>query len=477
MDPDIVDSPAYRDDIIPALLDLPSVSLVTDLDNLFDQDYGIFVNALMKGEDPDPGDFVENWERPGSFEILDPDGDDGMQANAGVRIRGGYSRNDSNPKHAFKLYFRGHYGVDKLHYPLFGDEGADEFDRIDLRTSGNYSWSFDGSAENRAVNTMNRDVFSRDLQRELGQPYTRSRYYHLYLNGVYWGLFQSQERAEAAFANTYFGGDKEEYDVIKSNKLGDNEVVIEINEGDENTWREVWDRAERGLASDEDYYALEGRDADGERDPDMKVHVDIDNLIDLMLVTFFTGNFDGTTSSFFDNKMPNNFFAITSRTDKDRGFVFFAHDNEHTLRIDEGYMCVGIDEDRVNIAEVNYNGLMQVDDFIRFHPQWLHHRLTENARYRERFAERAKEVLEDGPMTPSQAASLFEARAQEIDLAIIAESARWGDAQAASDFFGGGGPMTKNDHWVPAVDRILNQYFPRRTDLVIGQLRDAGLYP
>ena len=299
------------------------------------------------------------------------------------------------------------------------------------------------------------------------------------MNGVYWGLFQSQERAEAAYANTYFGGDKDEYDVIKSDKIGDNDVIIEINDGEEDTWMEVWDRAESGFSSDEDYYALEGRDADGDRDSDMKVHVDIDNLIDLMLVNFYTGNFDGTTSSFFDNKMPNNFFAITSREDEDRGFVFFAHDNEHTLRLDEGYMCMGLTEDRVNIADVNYNGLMRVDDFERFHPQWLHHRLTENADYRQRFAERAEEVLEDGPMTPSRAADLFESRAEEIEFAIIAESARWGDAQADSgDVFGGGGTvMTKNDHWSPAVDRILDDYFPRRTDLVIDQLRDAGLYP
>ena len=34
---------------------------------------------------------------------------------------------------------------------------------------------------------MLRDVWSRDTQRDMGRPYTRSRYYHLYLNGLYWG--------------------------------------------------------------------------------------------------------------------------------------------------------------------------------------------------------------------------------------------------------------------------------------------------
>ena len=253
MDPDVVNNAAYSDQIVPALLSIPSLSLVTDLANLFDPAIGIFVNADMKGEDPDPSGAPEAWERPGSVEIIYPDGTTaGVQTSAGIRIRGGYSRNDSNPKHAFKVYFRGIYGVDKVHYSFFGAEGADEFDRLDFRTSGNYSWSFDGDSAMRAKNTMNRDVFSRDLQRELGQPYTRSRYYHLYLDGVYWGLFQSQERAEAAYANTYFGGEKEEYDVIKSNKVNDREVEIEIADGTEETWMEVWNRAEAGFEADED---------------------------------------------------------------------------------------------------------------------------------------------------------------------------------------------------------------------------------
>ena len=89
----------------------------------------------------------------------------------------------------------------KLKFPLFGDEGADEFDKLDIRTSAQYSWSliqgnlFDWQVGNLC--TMNRDVFSHDIQRDMGHPYTRSRYNHLYINGVYWGLYQTQERAEA----------------------------------------------------------------------------------------------------------------------------------------------------------------------------------------------------------------------------------------------------------------------------------------
>ena len=129
-----------------------------------------------------------------------------------MRIRGGYSRKTSNPKHAFRLIFRKEYGTSKLEFPLFGDEGAEEYKNIDLRTSLNYSWADEQSSRNNLL----RDVFSRDCQRDMGEPYTRSRYYHLYLNGLYWGVYQSQERAVSGFAESYFGGKDKDYDVVKT---------------------------------------------------------------------------------------------------------------------------------------------------------------------------------------------------------------------------------------------------------------------
>jgi hypothetical protein len=55
-------------------------------------------------------------------------------------------------------------------------------------------------------------------------------------------------------------------------------------------------------------------------------------------------------------------------------------------------------------------------------------------------------------------------------VAIIAESARWGDAQRGS-------PFTKDDHWTPEIDTVLGEWFPARTAIVIEQLRDLDLYP
>ncbi|NIN36173.1 MAG: hypothetical protein GTO60_14180, partial [Gammaproteobacteria bacterium] len=125
MDPDVVNDSRYRGQIKDALLAIPTISLVTDLENLFDPSIGIYVNARQDGID---------WERPTSVELINPDGSEGFQIDAGLRIRGAFSRSGSNPKHAFRLLFRTEYGAARLQYPLFGSEGVNEFDKIDLRT-------------------------------------------------------------------------------------------------------------------------------------------------------------------------------------------------------------------------------------------------------------------------------------------------------------------------------------------------------
>ena len=289
MDPDVINDPQYKDQITDALRSIPTLSLVTDLKNLFDPDSGIYVNAQYHGAE---------WERPTSLELINADNSPGFQINAGLRIRGGWSRHNDNPKHAFRVFFRSEYGESKLDFPLFEDEGVDKFDKVDLRTSQNYSWSFYGDN----LNTMNRDVFSRDLQGETGNAYTRSRYYHLYLNGTYWGLFQTQERSEASFAEEYFGGLREDYDVVKIN-IGDNWDVyqIEATDGNLDAWRRLWDLCNIGFYTDEDYFKVQGLNTDGSLNPLYEKLVNVDNLIDYMLCTFYVGDFDGPVSNFIGN--------------------------------------------------------------------------------------------------------------------------------------------------------------------------------
>jgi hypothetical protein len=458
MDPDVLNDSRYMNLIDDAMLAIPTLSIATDLKHLFSSDSGIYMHAMEDG--------IE-WERPTSLELLNPDGTEGFQINAGIRIRGGWSAHGENPKHAFRFFFRSEYGAAKLKFPLFELEGVDEFDKIDLRTSQNYSWSYPG--HQGEYNTMNRDVFSRDLQRETGNPYARSRYYHLYIDGVYWGLFQSQERPDASFAVSYLGGMEEDYDVIKIS--GDYTYVVEATDGNLDAYNQVWNLCTSGFSSNTNYFKIQGLNTNGTRNPAYPVLVELDNLIDYMLIIFYAGNYDSPVSKFGSNKIPNNFFAIRNRN-SDEGFRFFVHDAEHTLRTTSGEgPGIGLNENRVNIGDLTDGNKMVVSEFSKFHPQWLHYRLSVNAEYKIRFADHVyRHFFNLGCMTPGRAAALFMARAQEIDMAIIGESARWGDIYHSPSRY-------KDDDWLWAVDDIVNNYLPVRTGIVLNQLKTAALYP
>ncbi len=472
MDPDIVlNNPTYAAQIIDALKAIPTMSLVTDLKSLFDPSIGIYVNAAQEGR---------AWERPCSLELIYPpnpqgpgfpdivqipdanggyrwdlptDMRGGFQIDAGMRIRGGYSVVGDNPKHAFRLFFRSAYGQDKLTYPLFGDEGDNVYDHIDIRCSQNYSWALEGNPQNTDV----RDVFSRDVQGAGGHPYTRSRYYHLYINGHYWGLFQTQERSEASFAKSYMGGNKEDYDVVNSKWSVERRIVP--TDGDRQSYNRLYDETVAGFGSFERYYRMQGLNIDGTLNPDYERLLDVDNLIDFMIIEYYTGDSDGPGSRFL--YIPNNTWGIYNRMNPD-GWKWLHHDNEHTL---------GAPKSEENMVTPFTTAGANID---YFNPHWLHEQLaSSNIDYRMHFADHTNRLFA-GLLSLNSARNYVQKRANQIDMAIIAESARWGDSKRQS-------PLTKEE-WQNEINRLLystadNRCLTKRVEVVLNQFRNVGWFP
>jgi len=472
MDPEVV-NPVGQETMIEVMKSVPTISLVTELGNLVDENYGIYVNAEQRGAD---------WERPTSVELLNPDGSEGFQVEAGLRIRGGGSRWGENPKHSLRLFFRSVYGDASLKFPLFGDEGADEFQKVDLRTSQDYSWAAAGSS----WNTMCRDVFARDTQRDMGQLYTRSRYYHLYINGLYWGLYQTQERSDARYAETYLGGSSDDYDTVKI----DEHKYIKATDGNLDAWQQLYDFAKPAfggdwpLADDATYYRLQGLDPNGiARNPSYNVLVDIDNFIDYMICSHYMGDSDGSGGVDWGDDMkgiyPHNFYGIYNRENPD-GFKCFRHDAEMSMGTN------GSAVDYTGPAPVKSSGSDQIDTkwwndhFEFFVPQWLHDQLTAHPEYRMRFADRVhKHYFNGGALTSGKAEARFLARAGQIEDAIIAESARWGDATIDWGTPGTPStpPKTKAGDWQPAVDWVVDNFISVRTSISFNQFKNNGWYP
>lgn len=278
-----------------------------------------------------------------------------------------------------------------------------------------------------------RDIWARDTQLAMGRPATRGRYYHLYLNGIYWGLYQSEERAEAAFGETYFGGDQLDYDVVKTRGA--------LTDGTFDAWRRLSTKWSAGFTSNAAYFNALGRNPDGTPNPAFEKLVDPGNLIDYMIILYYSGDSDGP---------PNNYFSIYNRENPD-GWKFFEHDSEHSL-----------DTGRYNMVNSMASG-------GSLHPRLLHQGLMKNPEYKLLFADRvALHCFNKGLLTDEMSIARIDARAQQIDSAIIANSARWGDSKRQ--------PARTRSDWLSAVEGV-RSFFDNRASTLIGQLRSVGWYP
>lgn len=406
-----------------ALAAAPSVIISTDMANFADPSTGIYTNPTRHGR---------FWERPASMEMIDVAGASAFQIDCGIRIRGGASRSSGNAKHAFHAYFRNLYEGD-LKYRLFGFNGAPRFDQIDLRCEQNYSWSKD----NNSQNSLMREEWSRATQRDMGQPYARDGYFHLYINGVYWGIFNWEERTEADFGASYLGGSKETFDTVKSagSSGGYN---TEMTDGNFAAWRLLFDKAmalkndatEAGRTAK--LLELMGKNPDGTANPAYPVLLDLDNLADFMLVVFYDGSFDAPMSTFLSNAS-NNWFGVRDRVGS-RGFVFFAHDHEHGMDSTgtNSYNRVG-PWGTVGATSNNWGQTWSAgqygnrETFNKFNPQYLHEFLCFSAEYRLRFADRVhRHFFNGGALTATSALARVDAMVPVIDSFIHAEAARWG---------------------------------------------------
>ncbi len=433
MDPQVLTNAAYAEGVRQALTNLPTLSLVMNADDLFSQTRGIYSNPS-----PPPATDAA-WERPLSAELVFPDGRRGFQMNAGVRLQGGSSR-DANrtSKHSLRLFFRDDYGNGTLEHPLFPDSAAGRFDTLILDAGLNHTWHYRPTTTQRTQAQYVRDLFVSDLHHATGHPSPHGRFVNLYLNGLFWGLYNLHERPDADFAATYFGGDKADYDVVR------NTDGFEVLQGDSVAWTAMMALANPGLSDNAQYEQLQQ-------------YLDVPALIDYMIVNIYAGNTDWPT---------HNWYAFRQRA-PGAGFQFAVWDAEWTL-LDPNENVSG-----VNVANT---------------PAQLYAYLRNNDEFRLQFADRVQRHFFNGgtffvdtnhpavdPQHPerNRPAALYLNRIAEIDPAIILESARWGDNAPGSE----NRPHTRDNEWLAELNRLRTSYFPQRSRIVLDQFRMGGLYP
>jgi hypothetical protein len=425
VNPEIVNHPAYAPHAENALRSLPSVSLVTDVNDLFGAQRGIYSHTaesqtLYRGP---------AWERACSIEFIPSPGEDGFQINCGVRIHGNASRNPAKiPKHSFRLFFRRDHGPSRLEYPVFPESLAWSFNSLVMRADFNNSW-LHWAPSQRQRGTRIRDGWAKETWRDMGHAGSHTRYFHLYLNGLYWGIYDFGERIDAAFAANHYGGERTDYDAMASKPT-------QAIDGDQVAYNAMITAVRfRNMTLLANYVAAHQ-------------HLDMVNYIDYMLLNFYGGNEDWG----FDS----NWNAVRRR-EPGGTYRYIPWDCEQLL--------ANLNYNRVNNSSV---------------PSGLHTNLVRSPEYRLAFADRVqKHLFQDGALTVPAVTERWLKHANILDQAAIAESARWGAYRrdihryqtAPYELY------TRDNHWRTEIDRITFNYFPQRHGIFLQQLRNAGLYP
>jgi len=419
MNPAITGDPAYAAGLKDDLLSLPTMSLGMDQDDLFGYDTGIYSNPNNQGL---------GWERAGSLEYFDPNTGDEFQEDAGVRMYGGVGRNPGYKKHSFRLLFKADYGATKLDFPLFGEEAVDEFDTIILRSNFNDAWVW-GGARTQFV----RDEFAGRLQNAMGDAGRHGNFVHLYVNGLYWGLYNPVERPDTSFSASYYGGDKENWDGINSGQpTGESQTAA---------WNTLMSMS-TNLTTNEGYQQVQGNNVDGTNNPAYEDYLDIDNYINYLLVNQWAGNNDWVS---------HNWYAGRLRGPDSTGFKSYSWDAEWIVNMNSG-----LGDNTVNDTTTS-NYLLKPYNYLRG-----------NAEFRMRYADHVhRHFFNGGVLTADYTLALYQSLVDQIEKAVVTEAARWGDVAGDYD----------PQDWSNERDYLLNTYLPQRSGIVLQQLKDAGLYP
>ena len=208
---------------------------------------------------------------------------------------------------------------------------------------------------------------------------------------------------------------------------------------------------------------LLGKNPDGTDNPAGEVLLDIDNYIDYLLLNFYGGNVDWPG---------RNYYAARQRGPESTGFKFYAWDTEKILDHGEGST---LQTDRTGVREgaaEAYYSLLANDEFRLMFADHVQRHFSPGGVF---YVDPDQPGWDPEHPERNMPAARYVELAQQVELALIGESARWGDTQSTS---------TRNDgltytlrNWRAKRDNLLANYFPRRSQIVLNQFANAGLYP
>ena len=426
LDPDLLKSREQRQRLEHALSSLPALAVgVAAKEFNF-----IFENHSMRGPD---------FERPASVELIYPatprfEGMTGFQIDCGLRMQGGLAVDQARKK-SFRLLFKKKYGAGKLRYPVFesapngSGSAVDRFDTLVLRAGGNGNWSKD-DAWKHEPGVYLRDPLVRDSQIAMSGIGAHSTFVHLFINGLYNGIYNIAERPDTKFLASYLGGDPTDFYSVNHGGTVD---------GNPNQW----------LHAISQIQTLES--------PAKAELVEIDAFCDYIILNWFVGMGDWPW---------NNYYA-GMRNDPPGAIRFSAWDSEFAFWPQRGYLASNPG------AWVNPNFVRPNRRSRRAPAVVAWQALERDPEFLMAFADRvSRHCYGEGALTDERMVARFDRLTDMLDLAVPAEAMRWGDAAIGRE----DRPHTKKQDWLPNCRKI-RRMIEGNVKRFVTALRGFGYYP
>jgi hypothetical protein len=240
---------------------LPAFSIITDPDNLWSKDKGIYVPGLHpQGKYPYKGaNYWQDWGIPVDFDYI-KNGKLAYKATAELKIFGGETR--TLPQRSFAVSAKKKYGTKTFKYSFFPENGLSEYDSFVLRNGGqdfNKTHILDGM-----VSTLAQGL---NIDTQAYRPVV------VYLNGDYWGIYDLREKINTSFlADHHQGVDKKDIDLLEANAI--------VKDGSNSDYLNLINFIKTHNLSDQNNYL------------EAVKQIDTSSLIDYIVTELYIGNSD-----------------------------------------------------------------------------------------------------------------------------------------------------------------------------------------
>ena len=402
---------------------LPIVSLVTDEDNLFGYENGIYVpgqiydtwkrnnKEIFQDENGTiPSNYNQKgkeWEREAHIEVFETKGKRVVDQNVGIRISGEYSRNYTCK--SLKIYAREEYDdKGQIEYNLFknlqknenSNEYIDIFKRIKLRNSGsdfNY--------------TLFKDALVHSILEDTSITTQAYRPSVLFINGEYWGIHNIRENLDEYYVESHYGVDKNNVIIIEP----DDADSIYVNVGQENDI-ESYDNIikfvqENDMSIQENYEYI-------------KTKIDIDNFIQYIVAQTYINNIDWPQNNVKVWRSRNNALDVNEGNYEDGKWRWMLFDTDRSFDNYESIRIEYILNPNISLEDMPESIIGEYDKDI----EWsfiLIQNLFKNEEFKNEFVDTFNYYL-DTIFTSENVVEQINEMAQILEPEIEEHFNRWG---------------------------------------------------